>query len=137
MPPAPTNNVDRLVEQFLTVRNALDRIKERYEQEREGLVNIREVLTGRLLKIMETTGTTSLRSPHGTATLSVKHTASVTDPDMFMKYVIASNNFDLLERRANATAVIEYVKKNNNLPPGTNLSEWRGVGVRTPSQKPE
>lgn len=132
-----TNNVDLMVKQFLFVRDGLDKLKAEYDEKKKELTGIRDLLTGKLLAVMEKTNTTSLRSPHGTATLSVKYTASLTDPDAFMKHVKETQNFELLDRRANATAVVEYIRHHGEKPPGTNLSEWRSVGVRIPTQKPE
>jgi len=49
-----------------------------------------------------------------------------------MKFVVDNNKFELLDRRANATAVKDYVAANNVLPPGCNLSAICTVGVRRP-----
>jgi len=49
-----------------------------------------------------------------------------------MDYVTTNKLFDLLDRRANTTAVKAFVKKNNQLPPGCNLSAVETVGVRRP-----
>jgi hypothetical protein len=40
------------------------------------------------------------------------------------------NKFELLDRRANATAVKAYVKDTNQLPPGCNLNAIQSIGVR-------
>jgi hypothetical protein len=52
-----------------------------------------------------------------------------------MKYVIDNNLFDLLDRKANVTAVKDHVKEKGALPPGVNLSAIETVGVRRPSAK--
>jgi hypothetical protein len=130
-------NVGRMVEQYIIVRDGLKVLEDRYDKEREGLVKIREILTGRLLEHMNTTNTTSLKTPFGTASKSVKYTASLPDPDAFMNHVKTTGQFDLLDRRANSTAVREYVAKHNVLPPGSNLTSWEGVNVRIPTTKPE
>jgi hypothetical protein len=54
-----------------------------------------------------------------------------------MNHVISTKNFDLLDRRANSTAVREFIKKNNVQPPGVNLSAHRTVGVRKKGSTPE
>jgi hypothetical protein len=51
-----------------------------------------------------------------------------------MRYVIANQKFELLDRRANVTAVKEFVKENKEQPPGCNLSAVETVGVRRPSK---
>ena len=71
----------------------------------------------------------NLRTDAGTCHTSQKSTASLADPDAFMKYVIQSERFELLDRRANVTAVKAFVEENKALPPGCNLSTIETLGV--------
>jgi len=48
--------------------------------------------------------------------------------------VIANKQFDLLDRRANATACRELAEK-GTLPPGVKLNTIRTIGVRKPGEK--
>jgi hypothetical protein len=52
-----------------------------------------------------------------------------------MAFVKTTNNYDLLDRKANVTAVKDYVSENGTLPPGVNLSSIKTVGVRRASGK--
>ncbi len=47
-----------------------------------------------------------------------------------MDYVIENKNFDLLDRRANVTAVKAFVQDNKREPPGCNLNSYQKVNVR-------
>lgn len=82
------------------------------------------------MTFLEKTGSESVRTAHGTCYASTRHTASVSDADAFMKYVLDHQAFELLDRRANSTAVKDFVKANNSLPPGVNLNAMRTIGVR-------
>lgn len=85
---------------------------------------------------MKANNMTSAKTEAGTATLSTRYTASLADPDAFMQFVRANDMFELLDRRANATAVKEYVRTNQGrTPPGVNLSALESLSVTKPRKK--
>jgi len=122
--------VDVRVEQYIQVRDKLKELDEEYEKKKAPLVEAQNLLTGWLMGFLEKTGSDKVGTKHGTCYTSTRYTTSLADPDAFMKFVIENSAFDLLDRRANATAVREYVKEKNALPPGANLSAIRTLGVR-------
>ena len=130
-------DVDATVALYLKARDAVKSIENRHKEELAGPKKVQEILTGRLIEHMNQTNTTQLKSAHGTCYTSVRYTASLADADAFMKHVISTQDFDLLDRRANSTAVQAYIKKNNIQPPGCNLSAHRTVGVRKKGSTPE
>ena len=125
-----SEDMDKRVEQYVQIRDALKRIEEKYEAERKPLLEIQEILSGMMQEFLDTNKVDNAKTKHGTFYRSTRYTASLADPDVFMKFVIATNKFDLIDRRANATAVKEYVQENNQLPPGCNLNAVQTVGVR-------
>jgi hypothetical protein len=70
----------------------------------------------------------------GTIYTSTRYTASLADPEAFMKFVIETRQFDLLDRKANSTAVKDYVGEHNVLPTGCNLTAMKTLGVRRPTK---
>lgn len=129
-------NVDKIVEQYLTVRDALEEAEARYKEQIRDLVGIKELLVAQLLDFLAQTKQESARTASGTVTQHVRYTATLNDPEAFMKHVIDTHQFDLLERRASSTAVREYIAKHNAKPPGCDLTSWRSVSVRVPTAKP-
>lgn len=130
--------VDKRVEQFIKVRDKIEQIKAKHEEELKPYKETLNLLSGWLESFLTNSGGTGIKTPHGTCYKSVRFTASLADPDAFMGYVIKTGNYDLLDRRANATAVKDYVKENGgNLPPGVNLNAISSVGVRRPGKKTE
>ena len=91
---------------------------------------MQNVLTTWLQDFLETAGAQSVKTKEGTVYASTRYTASLADPQAFMDYVIKHTAFDLLDRKANATAVRDFVENHNALPPGVNLNAIRTVGVR-------
>lgn len=129
-------DIDRRIGQYIEVRDALKRVDEKWEAERKPLVEIQEQLSGVIRTFMETNNITdNLKSKSGTCYLSTRYSASLADPQAFMDYVINNKMFELLDRRANVTAVKDFVQQHNHLPAGCNLSAVQTVGVRRPTAK--
>jgi hypothetical protein len=54
----------------------------------------------------------------------------VADKEAFLTYVRTHEAFELLDLRANKTAVEEFVAANADLPPGVNWNTQRTVNFR-------
>jgi hypothetical protein len=89
-----------------------------------------ESLNSVLLSHLNDMGGNSIATDAGTAYRTEKKSASLADSEAFMDYVIANQAFDLLDRKANVTAVEEHIKENDAPPPGVNFSSTFVVGVR-------
>jgi len=72
----------------------------------------------------------SVRTDTGTVYRTEKKSASLADPDAFMRYVIGNEAWDLLDRKANVKAVEDFIEENDLAPPGVNFSTTYVVGVR-------
>lgn len=123
-------DVNEIVRKYIECRDVLRAFTKRHEEKMKPLQLLQEQLAGQLREFMDQSKTQNLRTANGTCYLSTTFRASLADPDAFMKFVIASKEFDLLDRRANATAVKAYVEAHNVLPAGCNLTGTVTVGVR-------
>ncbi len=116
-----------------------DYIKAKEDAHKKAMKDPKEKLdkvAGIIQKHMAEHSVQSLKTKAGTCYLSTKSTASLADPDAFMNYVIENKQFDLLDRRANVTAVKDFVTAHKALPPGVNLSTIETLGVTRASAKP-
>jgi hypothetical protein len=123
-------NVDQLVDQYVRLR---DKLKEADDAHKKKTAAAREyllMLNGKLLEQLAAVGGESVKTPHGTAYQSTKRSASIADGDAFREYVINNGEFDLVDWRANANAVDDYIKEHGAVPPGVNFSTMITVGVR-------
>ena len=125
-----SEDIDKRVEQYVQVRDKIKALDEQHDLARKPLLEIQEILSGKLREFLETNKLENLRTKHGTCYVSTRYTASLADPEIFMDFVIKNNKFELMDRRANATAVRGYVEEHKNLPPGVNLNGVQTVGVR-------
>jgi hypothetical protein len=134
--PAPVGTqVSKRVEQYIQVRDAIKKANDAHEASIKPLVELQNLLTGWMQNFMEQAGADNIKTAHGTCYSTTRYTASLADPEAFMKHVISTQSFDLLDRKANVTAVREYVEQNTHLPPGVSLSAIKTVGVRRASGK--
>lgn len=129
-PPNTTSRVDKWVEQYILIRDKLKALEAEHDLKRAPFVEVQNLLTARMLKFLDRTGQTSAKTLHGMVIASTRHTASLADPEAFMDFVMKNGLFELLDRRANSTAVKDYVQENHALPPGCNLSQLKTVQVR-------
>lgn len=128
-------DAEKRVSQYVQVRDLLRAMDDAHEKRRKQYVEILETLSGLLQSFMDANSIQNLKTKGGTCYVSVKHTASLADPDAFMKFVVENKQFDLLDRRANATAVRAFVEEHKTLPPGCNTNTIRTLGVRRPSKE--
>jgi len=119
-----------IVEQFVKLR---DRIKEADAAHKEKTAPAKkhlELLGNLMLKRLNDIGGESVKSKSGTVYRTDRKTASIADGDIFRKYVIENANFDIVDWRANAPAVEDFIKEHGSPPPGVNYNVQHTVGVR-------
>src|SRR5215210_2277437 len=127
---APLNTFEKRIGQYVKLR---DMIKEKEEAHKEELKPYREALdtlNNMLLGMLKETGQDSAKTVFGTAYRKVKRSATIADGDAFRRHVIGSEDWSLIDWRANVKAVEEFVKENHEAPPGVNYSTMFDVGVR-------
>lgn len=122
--------IEQRIEQYVRLR---DTIKEKDDAHKEAMKPFRELLEGLnsvLLDYLNNIGVDSAATKMGTVYRTAKESASLEDADSFMRHVIGTESWELLERKANLTAVREFVAEHGALPPGVKLSSIQQVGVR-------
>lgn len=129
-PVTPKVTIEHRVAQYVKLR---DLIKEKDDKHKEQMAPYREALeklNSVLLQHLQTAGIDSAKTGEGTVYKTVKKSASLEDADQFMRHVIGTESWDLLERKCSLRAVEEFVHENGVLPPGVKMSSTQVVGVR-------
>lgn len=121
---------ERYVEAYVVVRDKIKAANDAFAETIKADVELQNMLTAWLTNRLEAVGAESVKTKAGTAYTTTRYSASLADPKAFMDYIIANDKFDLLDRKANSTAVRDFVQETGSLPPGANLSAIRTVGVR-------
>ena len=130
--------VEQKVKAFLKVRDTLAEYEEEYKKKIKEWVDLKSLLEGWFNEFLDRAGpgVTSIKTEHGTVGKSVRYTASVQDGAEFMQHVINNKEWDLLERRANATAVRAWMEQHQTECPGVRITPMRNITVRRPTAKP-
>ncbi len=127
--------VDEIVEKYIKLRDKKAEIKAKYEADIAKYDEALDKLESLLLNTFNETGIDSVKTSVGTAYASLRTSASVADWDAYFNgYILPNQAWEMLERRANKTAIEQYRSANNELPPGINWSETRTINVRRPSR---
>lgn len=128
---APTQlDIDKLVGQYVALRDKIKEADDQHKQKTKTAREYLEQLNGRLLEALNSIGGESIKTEHGTVYKSIKRSATIADGEMFRAYVTTHGKFDLVDWRANSTAVADYIVSNRVPPPGVNYSTAYVVGVR-------
>ena len=123
-------NIDELVRRYVLLR---DKIKEADDAHKAKLRDAKEhldELNNTLLARLNDVGGESVKTSHGTVYRTTRRTASIADGDAFRQFVISNEAFDLVDWKANANAVDDFIKAETAPPPGVNFTTAFTVGVR-------
>ena len=124
------DNMDELVEQYVTLRDKIKASDDAHKEKTRDARDYLEALNGKLLERLNEVGGDSVKTKHGTAYRSTKRSATIADGDLFRTFVREQEQFDLVDWRANALAVADYIEEHEAPPPGVNFSTIFTVGVR-------
>lgn len=124
------------VEQYIKLRDMRKAHKAAFTAADQKFALTEEKLSSRMMQLLDAAGIEMARTARGTCFKQTRTTASLRDPDAFMKFVIENKMFDLLDRKANSTAVQDYAKEHEGeLPPGATLSSMTHIGVHKKASK--
>lgn len=133
-PPMP--DINKLIDQYVAVRDRRRVLEARHKQELEPYKKIMDEIGEKLLAVMQAAGVDNVAGSGGTAYQTTKLSATIRDGSAFRAFVVDKGLFELVDWRANANAVFEYINENNGVPPpGVNPSSYVTVGVRRPNDK--
>jgi len=123
-------SIDQLVEMYRKLREKKSEIDQEYKARLTKVREKQEVIENAILKFFNETGLESAKTPHGTAYVSTVMNARVADRDTFFEFVRRNDAWDMLESRANKTAVREYIEEAGETPPGVDIAQIRKINIR-------
>ena len=126
----PPESFDALVEQYVKIRDRLKEAEDIHAAKTKLARDYLVQLNAKLLEKLNGAGGEAITTKHGTAYRTTRRNATIADPGTFRAFVIEHEMFDIVDWKANANAVDDYVKSEGALPPGVNLSTAFTVGVR-------
>ena len=123
-------SIEQRIDQYVKLRDHIKKLEDEHSAKIAPFKETLELLNSVLLKHLNDVGIDNAKTGAGTVYRTEKTSASIVDKEAFWNYVMVTNDLDLLDVKANKTAVAEFIEKNNGLPPGVNFNKVFVVGVR-------
>lgn len=124
------SRVDDIVAAYVRLRDQKAELKAQQAEAMKPYDEALAKLEAEALQILSDTGVESMKTSAGTVYKSVATSATVQDKSAFMDYIKEHQAFDLLDVRANKTAVQDFVTENQDTPPGVVIRREMKVGFR-------
>ena len=110
-----------LIEEYIELRDLKDQFKKNFEAKCKELYGDRmEEIETLMLNALNQMGVESLASNNGTAFKKIATSVTIADAREFRRHVIGGEHWDLIDWRANKTAVNDLVDRGEAIPPGVN-----------------
>jgi nitrate reductase assembly molybdenum cofactor insertion protein NarJ len=130
-------NVEGLVALYVELRDRVAELKAKLKEEtapyNKGMRDLEQLM----LKHLQDVGAESVKTSSGTVYQHVERSATIKDKEAFREFVVANQEFDLLDWRANKTAVFDFMRDKAVEVPGVNTSAVMVVGVRRSNSQEE
>lgn len=119
-----------LVAKYIQIRDARAALKRQFEDKDAQFKEAQERIEKAFLAHLDAHGMDSAGTEHGTFYKDKSVSVTVADWDQVLPFIRDNNMWSMLDKRVNKTAVEEYVKEHEDLPPGVNRREEVVVRVR-------
>lgn len=126
-------DVEGCVALYLELRDRIAAIKAELIEKTKPLNAAKERLDGILLKHLQDQGAQNIKTASGTVYQRIAASAPIKDKKAFREFVIANEQFDMLDWKANKVQVRTYMEENQTDVPGINFTATLTIGVRTGS----
>lgn len=126
----PPENIEEIVTQFIKLRDKIKAADDAHKAKVKHAKDYLDTLNGKLLEKLNEMGGMSVKTEAGTAYRTTRRSATISDGAVFRDYVIEHEAYDIVDWRANAIAVDDFIKHNDSPPPGVNFTTAYTIGVR-------
>lgn len=124
-------SAENLVAQYIKLRDKKARMKADYEAAAAEVTEVQNKIEALILHRMTEMGADSIKTPAGTAYVTVRTAANLADWDAYQSFLTKQEDpFMYVERRVSKSAIEHYREAHGELPPGLNWSETRVVNFR-------
>lgn len=133
----PAHTVDKLIQDYVALRDKKKAIQERHQQELLPFNSMMARVEGYMLEALNRAGIESMRGKHGTIYKSMRTSAVVRDWPLTLAFIKAHDAWHMLEARVAKNAAFEVIKETGEPIPGVETSAEVTVNVRRAGEKPE
>lgn len=125
--------IDDIVDRYIKLRDLKAKKTADLKVELETIETAMTRCEQYILNHLNTNGMESCGTAAGTAYKSSVTSATVADRPAFMDWIKSEEAWNMLDVKANKTAVVAFKEANDDLPPGLNWREEVVVRIRRPS----
>lgn len=128
----PVNPVkfEQRVGEFVQLRDKIKQLNDTHKETIKPYVEALAGLNALLVQHLNTVGADNVGTKAGTVYRSTKDSASIADMEAFWGFVEKNDAWELIDKRANVTAVRDFIEENKGPPPGVNFTSVSVAGVR-------
>jgi len=123
-------DMDLRVQQYIALRDKKKELKKKHEDELRPYNDAMDALEQAIMTQLQAMNAENIKTDKGTAYLTTRVSATVADAEAFWNHVVSTQDWSLIDKRANAPAVTAYVEKHGHAPPGLNYNTMLELGVR-------
>jgi hypothetical protein len=118
-----------LIAIYLQTRDAKTALEKKQKEHVKRYSDVMAQIEAKLMEHLQQRSLQSLSSEIGTAYLSHKRSAPIHDAVSFKDYIISNRAWDMLDWKANVTAVGDFIQEHEMPPPGVNLKSSVTINV--------
>ena len=124
------SGMDAIIEKYIKLRDGKAQLVQKHKEKIQGIDSVLARIEAALLEEFREMGVQSVKTDAGTAYVQLRTSAGVADWDAVLAYIKENEDWGMLERRVNKSAVESFREEKNDLPPGVNWREEQVVNVR-------
>lgn len=122
---------EHLITSYITLRDKKASLKEQMETQLKQYTDAMIQIENYFKAVLDRGNVNSISCDAGTAFVRRKRKATVADREIFRKFVIDNENFDLADFSAKVEAVEDWVNEHEGqLPPGVNFQTYETVSIQ-------
>lgn len=129
--------MDAKVELYIKLRDYIKSANAEFKKSLEKKFMAMQQIEGEVQEFLDKTGQTSGRCKTGTFYTTTKYSATIKDKAEFVRHVVGTENWDLLDWKCNATAARDFEKETKAPLPGVAITAIAKVGIRRPGATAE
>lgn len=128
--PSKTFDADHYIGKLVALKDKIEALEEEHKERMRPYKEMKDKLERNILGYLLEIKAQNVSTTAGTASVLHRKSASLEDPQAFMDYVIANQAWDLIDRKANAKAVEDFIHAHGVQPPGAKFSDSLTLGLR-------
>ena len=123
-------NVEAAVAGYIKLRDEKKSLAKKQKEEMAPINEKMEKLEGWLHRELNRLHASNIRTEQGTVFKATRSSVKAEDWEAFLEFVQENSLWHMLDRRANKTAVQEFMEANEELPPGLSITLDETVNIR-------